>query len=120
MSLTRGNADFTELFVHAGWSAKTFMEKWLKICGEKLLVDSESFFKFRKKLQSCMTNECLTHKQLCNCDKNHLILKCQHLKLAIKIERSSDEYHLLLIPCVRKCKILVPSEMQLSEHLGLV
>jgi len=41
--------ELTELFVHAGWSAKTFMEKWLKICGEKLLADSESFFKFRKK-----------------------------------------------------------------------
>jgi len=54
-----------------------------------------------------MTDDCLTHKQLCNCDKNHLILKCLHLKLAIKTERTSDEYHLLLIPRgkLRKCKI---------------
>lgn len=79
--------EITELFAHAGWSAKhTYGMKWLKICGEKLLADSESFFKFRKKLQSCMTDECLTHKQLCNCDKKHLILKCFHLQLAIKTE----------------------------------
>jgi len=39
----------TELFVHAGWIAKNICGmKWLKICGEKLLADSESFFKFRK------------------------------------------------------------------------
>jgi hypothetical protein len=36
--------------------------KWLKICGEKLLADWESFFKFIKKLQSCVMDKCLTHK----------------------------------------------------------
>jgi hypothetical protein len=42
--------ELTELFVHVGWSAKNiYGMKCFKTCGEKLLADSESFFKFRKK-----------------------------------------------------------------------
>jgi hypothetical protein len=49
------------------------------------------------------------------------------LKVAIKTERTSDDYHVPLIPCV-KLKLsfienaiyLVPSKMQLLKHLGLV
>jgi hypothetical protein len=40
-----------------------------RCCGEKLFADAESFFKFIEKLKSCMTNECLTRKQLYNFDK---------------------------------------------------
>jgi hypothetical protein len=44
-----------------------------------------------------MMDECLTHKQLCNCDKNHLMLA---FKTGYK-DRTIDDYHLLLIPRVK-------------------